>query len=106
MATLKIPTKPAERRVWILYQLTLKGESFASLARGLGCSTTAVWQVADGKRSDRIGAAIAAAIGVAQARLFPEHFDDRGNRLPVTTRNRQQATPPSARRTVESAAQI
>ncbi|SON55770.1 putative transcriptional regulator [Hartmannibacter diazotrophicus] len=69
--------------MWILFQLRLKGESFTSLARKIGCSQQAVTQVSGGKPSFEIEKAIAKELGVPHADLFPEHFDSAGERIPL-----------------------
>lgn len=69
-----------ERRQWVLFQLRLRGESFASLAVELGVSRNSVGQALD-LPSDRVERAIAAKLGMGQRELFPERYDGRGRRL-------------------------
>lgn len=53
----------------------MKGSSLAQIARELGVTPTTVTIVSQGfRRSRRIEAAIAARLGVAPARLWPERY--------------------------------
>ena len=59
----------------IKMRLRLKGSSLAQIARELGLAPTTVTIVSQGfRRSRRIEAAIAARLGVAPARLWPERY--------------------------------
>ncbi len=97
-----IPEKPAERRVWILYQLRLRGLSFRSLSRQIGCSPQAVFYAASGYPSMDIEVAIASAIGVPHAILFPEHFDEHGQRLRLVMSRKRKSNAHPAERNVET----
>lgn len=94
-ASLDIPKRPTERKQWILFQLKLKGSSWRALAKELGCTHQAVAWAAAGNASLEIEQAIAAKIGVSHVDLFPEHFDERGVRVPLA-RSRQRKGKPQA----------
>lgn len=93
--TLDIPKNPAERRAWICFQLRLRGTSLRAIARRLGVSQQAVSNALM-TPSSHIEPAIAEAIGLTAQQLFPERFDDAGNRLP-RTRPQHRITRPSGR---------
>lgn len=90
---------PLRRRVWLNYALRMRGETFSSIARALGCSHSAVSQVAVGYPVERIERALAAAVGLAPAELFPEHYEADGRRVSLTTvsAHRRKGTRGSAR---------
>lgn len=77
----------SKRRAWIIFQLTLKDESLASIARKAGISRQAIWQalVKPYPRAEKI---IAESLGVTPQALFPERYNDDG--LP----NRKRGRPP------------
>ena len=91
-ATPDIPSHPAERRAWIHYQLRLRGLTFRAVARALGVSHQAVSLAALGTPSARIEAALAKAISVPPARLFPEHYAANGRRIPVAMATSRKGT--------------
>ncbi len=97
-----IPKNPSERRAWIQYQLRLQGTNFRALGKSIGCSQQAVSQAASGLPSFDVERAIADAIGIAHATLFPEHFRDNGERIPAARPRRRKSTPPSSQRNVYS----
>ena len=70
----------AERRQWVLFQLRLRRESFASVAAELGVTRNSVSQALD-LPSDRVEKALAAKLGVSPRALFPERYDAKGRRL-------------------------
>lgn len=78
-------TDPAKRRAWVLYQLKLKGESLASIARGAGV-TRQQTQKAMFEPYPRMEKILADALGVAPQQLFPERYDANG--LPNRHRGR------------------
>lgn len=94
-ASQDIPKRPTERKQWILFQLKLKGSNFRALGRELGCTHQAVAWAAAGHASLEIERAIADKIGLAHVDLFPEHFDDQGERIPLA-RPRQRKGRPGA----------
>lgn len=94
-ASLDIPKRPTERKQWILFQLKLKGSNFRALGRELGCSHQAVAWAAAGNASLEIEQAIAAKIGIAHVALFPEHFDDTGERIPLARPRQRKGRPQS-----------
>lgn len=94
-STLDIPKRPTERKQWILFQLKLRGSNFRALGRELGCSHQAVAQAAGGQTMMEIEAAIAAKIGVRHADLFPEHFDENGERVPLARSRQRKGRPAS-----------
>jgi Ner family transcriptional regulator len=73
-------TDARERNVWVQAQLRLAGTSFAAIARVHGWSRRAVSQAMT-SASHPQEKAIAAALGVTQEQLFPERYDQEGNRL-------------------------
>ena len=77
----------SKRRAWIIYQLALKDESLASIAREAGVSRQAIWQalVKPYPRAERI---IAESLGLTPQALFPERYN--GDGLP----NRKRGRPP------------
>lgn len=75
-----IPTDPHQRRAWVLYQLKLRGMTFASIAEANGWSRTAVRQ-AMFLPSYPQEVAVAKALGLNPQQLFPERYDARGRRL-------------------------
>ena len=83
-ATFDIPKNPAVRREWIGFQLRIRGLSRAALARREGVSHQAVSAAALGGGSRHLQEVIAAAIDVTPQALFPELYDEQGNRLGVT----------------------
>lgn len=81
--TLTPPKNPAERRAWVAYQLKLRGLSLASVAASLGVCRQAV-SGALMTPSERIETALAQALEIPVATLFPERFDRQGIRIPRT----------------------
>lgn len=81
--TSRIPTEPRERQGWVLFQLKLMGESFASVGREMGVSHTSVRQALT-EPSFEIEKALAAKLGVTVRQLFPERYDTKGRRLHQT----------------------
>lgn len=78
-----VPKEPAKRRAWVIFQLRCRHSSFAKVARNLGVSTSAI-AAAMSVPSERAEQAIAKEIGLRVEALFPERFDEQGNRLPQT----------------------
>lgn len=72
-----IPLDPTKRWEWIKYQLRAHGTSLAKLARELGVSDTAV---KNAKRTayPRMERAIAKALGLKAAELWPERWSANG----------------------------
>ena len=79
---LDIPEKPAERRAWILYRLKAGGTGFRALSRQHNCAPQSLADVARGKPMLRLEKVLAAAIGVSEKALFPEHYAKDGSRIP------------------------
>lgn len=77
MNTAEIPLDPALRWEWIKFQLRARGTSLAKLSRELGVSDTAV---KNAKRTayPRMERAIAAALGLRPADLWPERWNANG----------------------------
>jgi lambda repressor-like predicted transcriptional regulator len=73
MTTIRPPKKPEEFRVWIQYQLKLKGSSFAKIGREVGVSRQAVRKSVLSP-SIRIADAICADLGVSRKRLWPQRY--------------------------------
>lgn len=68
-----IPKKPAERREWIKFQLTLRGLTLCSLGEKAGY-TKSVLSVALGKAYPKAEAVIASALGLTPQELWPERY--------------------------------
>lgn len=71
---------PAKRRAWVIYQLNLRGESLASLARRIGLTRTAP-SYALRKPYPKMERAIADAVDVPVHVLFPDRYAPNGERL-------------------------
>jgi Ner family transcriptional regulator len=84
------PKNPAERRAWIKYQLEMRGLSVRRLALREGVSQQAMSHALIGP-SSHLQPVIAKAIGMAVQELFPEFYDEHGNRL-GRTREKQRTT--------------
>jgi Ner family transcriptional regulator len=91
--TRDIPKRPTERRQWILFQLKLRGSNLSALARELGCTHQAVIHAAAGRPSQEIEKAIADKIGVRHVDLFPEHYDEAGERVPLARPRQRKGIP-------------
>lgn len=92
--TSDIPKRATERKAWILFQLKLRGSSLSALGREIGVSHQAVAWAAYGRPALDTETAIAAKIGVDPRDLFPEHYDEQGERIPLarpTSRKRRPA---------------
>lgn len=76
-----IPKKPAIRREWIGFQLRIRGLSLRELGRLEGVTHQAVSAAANGGGSRHLQEAIAAVLGLRPQDLFPELYDEHGNRL-------------------------
>ncbi|KAA5604034.1 hypothetical protein F1188_17740 [Roseospira marina] len=94
-ATQDMPINPVHRRDWIGYQLRLRNLSFRAIARQEGVSHQAVCAAARGSSSRPLQEALAAALGLTPQALFPELYDEAGQRL-GSTRAPQRSTPPAA----------
>lgn len=92
IATSDVPKNPAVRRVWICGQLRLRGTSLRALALAEGVTHQAM-SAALVAPNVHLEPVIADALGLLPDQLFPERFDDRGNRV-VRTCNRQRTTRP------------
>lgn len=75
-----VPTNPRARHIWIGAALRMAGSNFAKIARELGVSAQYV-QKATTENSRRPQEAIAAKIGLPVHVLFPEWYDQSGNRF-------------------------
>lgn len=75
-----LPTEPHERAVWVLGQLRLRGESYASISRKAGKSRFAARQ-AMYQPSAELERALADALEMPVHQLFPERFDGKGRRI-------------------------
>ncbi|WP_161790335.1 helix-turn-helix domain-containing protein [Inquilinus limosus] len=78
---MNIPKEPAERRVWIVGQLRLRGSSLRKIADRLGVSHQSC-SIALMAPSERIEIAIAEELGISVQALFPDRFTPEGRRLP------------------------
>jgi Ner family transcriptional regulator len=74
---LDIPTNPSARWEWIKYQIRSRGLSFAELSRRLGVELGTLTSV---KRAPypRMERALASAIGVSPAIIWPERWNADG----------------------------
>ncbi|GHB24145.1 helix-turn-helix domain-containing protein [Salinicola rhizosphaerae] len=74
---IEIPTNPSARWEWIKYQIRSQGLSFAELSRRLGVELGTLTSV---KRSPypRMERALASAIGVSPAIIWPERWNADG----------------------------
>jgi len=78
--SMNIPKDPAERRVWIVGQLRLRGTSLRRLAAITGVSQQAMSHALTGS-SSHLEVVIADALGLTPQQLFPERFTADGGRL-------------------------
>lgn len=85
-----IPKKPADRRAWVIYLLKTRGISLRDLAVREGVSHQAL-SLAFTCSSSHLQTVLAHAIGLSPQDLFPEFYDDRGNRI-GRTRQKQRST--------------
>ncbi len=76
---LNIPADPHERAAWVVFQLRLRGVSFAAIARRHGWSRRVV-AMAMRVPSFPQEKAIAEELGLPVERLFPERYDGNGKR--------------------------
>ena len=82
---------PTKRRVWIIENLRIRGKSLSSLARDLGVSRQAVFSAVKlANPGTRIAQAIADALGMPPATLFPERFDENGQPVALQKRGRKK----------------
>jgi Ner family transcriptional regulator len=81
--SLEVPKEPAYRRAWVVYQLHVRGKSLAQIGRDAGISQQAVSSALH-QPNAHIEPLIAKALGLKTQDLFPERFDDAGNRIPRT----------------------
>lgn len=79
-ATKKLFKDPVKRRAWVIYQLGLQGRSLASIARDLGLVRASA-QAALARPYPRMERVLAEAVGVLVHELFPERYDQNGDRL-------------------------
>lgn len=101
-ASFDIPKKPTERRAWIRFQLDLKGTNFRAIANEQGCSRQAVSYAAAGYPSEELEAVLAEILGVPHQALFPEHFGEGGERIPLARTRQRKSTPLIPQRNVYS----
>lgn len=84
----QIPKHPIRRRSWIVGELHAKGITLAELARENGLSGSALSHAARGLPNNNAEAIIAKALGIKQADLFPEHYNDAGRRIVFVRRRK------------------
>lgn len=72
-----MPREPSRRWEWIKYQLRVRGSSAADLARQLGITDRAI-RATKTRPYPRIERAIAGALGVLPAQLWPERWNADG----------------------------
>ena len=66
---------PATRNAWVIFQLKMKGESLAGLARRFGLSRSA-FVYGLHKPYPRIEKLLAEEVGVPEEKLFPERYQN------------------------------
>lgn len=86
----EIPADPLERAAWVIYQLKARRKSLASIAReggwDRGTVRRALFQPSFPQEQ-----ALAQALGMKGATLFPERYDARGRRLHYVRKPRGEA---------------
>jgi lambda repressor-like predicted transcriptional regulator len=90
ITTKDVPKDAAERRHWVIYQLRRRGTSLHRIALKNGVSDQAV-QNALMFPSSHLEREIAKALGLKARELFPERFDESGQRI-NQTRPQQRST--------------
>jgi Ner family transcriptional regulator len=84
-----VPATAAARRAWIKYQLELRGTTLGKLAASKGLSRTTV-NKALAVPYPKMERVIALALGLTPQQLWPERYDETGER--VTKRGRPRRT--------------
>lgn len=78
----KVPTDSVERAAWVLFRLRANRQSIASIARTRGWDRTTVHNALF-RPSLPQEELLAAALGLSVPQLFPERYDEDGNRLHI-----------------------
>ena len=76
----EVPRDPRERKAWVMFQLRIRGHSFASLGREIGITRNSM-QAVMYMPAYRTEVALATALGLEVQQLFPERYDASGRRL-------------------------
>lgn len=90
--TKRILKDPEHRRAWVIYQLSLSGNSLAAVAEQAGVKRQTMYGVFSAPYP-RMEAVVASALGITPQQLFPERYDENG--LP----NRKMGRPKKNRTT-------
>lgn len=105
--TKQLLSDPAKRRAWIIYKVNLQGRSLADVAREAGVTRQALYHSLR-IPYPRMEKALADALGLTPAQLFPERYDadgipnrQRGRRRKSATKatHKQHTAPTKARNT-------
>lgn len=80
LAHTEIPTDPHERAAWVIYKLKAKRLSIAAVGRPRGWDRSMVRRALF-QPSYPQEEALARALGLTVRQLFPERYDEEGNRL-------------------------
>ncbi|CAA0103205.1 helix-turn-helix domain-containing protein [Zhongshania aliphaticivorans] len=91
-ATKQLIQDPIKRRAWVIFQLSLKGQTFASVAREHGYERTAPRQAFE-RRYPRMEQILADAVGLPVQALWPERYDLDGTPLIVRGVGRPPGSP-------------
>ena len=78
-----IPKNPITRRVWVGSQLKYRNTSYAQIARQEGVKPQSVYN-AMLVSSSHLEKVLASALGLKVEELFPERFDETGQRIGYT----------------------
>ena len=84
-----VPADARRRLEWVKYQLRSQGSSFAKIARTHKVTVTAI-RNALYQPSARLEQAIADELSIPVSELFPERYDEGGERL-IATKPRMEA---------------
>jgi len=69
-----LPSDSAHRRLWVNYQLKLRGKTFSSVARAHGLSSGSVVAQVFDRPYPRMERIVAEEIGLTPNQLFPERY--------------------------------
>jgi Ner family transcriptional regulator len=73
-------TSSLERRLWVISQFKYTGSSLSEIARKAGIHRSLLDNAFD-RPNDRAERIIATALGLTQQQLFPDRFNNQGQRL-------------------------
>ena len=75
--TKRLLANPKKRRAWVIYQLLLKGQTLADIARGANVERQTLYHAFD-RPYPRMERVLADAIGLTPQQLFAERYDADG----------------------------